>query len=445
MEYGYKTLILIDNSISIDKGNRAIIETTINYLINNKTEKDEYALATFDEGINYLTDYDATAEEQIRAIAKIEYGDHKTYITDTIMNVVNEWLDADFAMRNIVLITDGLGDISRAYPNEELYLKLYRSGYPVYVIGCVQDNNEFVMKDLAAIARMSGGKMLYTDFENSDANVEQKICQQLFEAMDEKRNAEEYKEETYSSESDVDGYVENVEGQEYDTTEYEVQEYVQDSGTNFSASEENDYETAKLVMSNTLYKNNEAFFVLLFFLIIIGILFGFLIICIRTGKRRRDTDNNFINEIRYSDKLNSGEYEDKKYEATQILRSNKKEVSYDNPDYGTRLLYEDENIYEVSFEDMNDPTRFFRQSCKDKLIIGRVSGESDIVIDYDASVSAKHCEVGFHDEEWYICDLSSSNGTWLNGRRVGREVSLNSGDLVRIGHSEFRISMQRMV
>jgi pSer/pThr/pTyr-binding forkhead associated (FHA) protein len=36
---------------------------------------------------------------------------------------------------------------------------------------------------------------------------------------------------------------------------------------------------------------------------------------------------------------------------------------------------------------------------------------------------------------WYVKDLGSTNGTWLNGRRIYQGQRLKKGDKVRIGHT----------
>lgn len=36
---------------------------------------------------------------------------------------------------------------------------------------------------------------------------------------------------------------------------------------------------------------------------------------------------------------------------------------------------------------------------------------------------------------WYVKDLSSTNGTWLNGRRIHAAQRLKKGDKVKIGHT----------
>jgi pSer/pThr/pTyr-binding forkhead associated (FHA) protein len=36
---------------------------------------------------------------------------------------------------------------------------------------------------------------------------------------------------------------------------------------------------------------------------------------------------------------------------------------------------------------------------------------------------------------WYVKDLGSTNGTWLNGRRIHADQRLKKGDKVKIGHT----------
>jgi HD-GYP domain-containing protein (c-di-GMP phosphodiesterase class II)/pSer/pThr/pTyr-binding forkhead associated (FHA) protein len=52
------------------------------------------------------------------------------------------------------------------------------------------------------------------------------------------------------------------------------------------------------------------------------------------------------------------------------------------------------------------------------LRIGRLE-DLEIVLD-DASVSRRHAEVAFTDQGWVVRDLGSTNGTFVNGVRVGR-------------------------
>ena len=55
----------------------------------------------------------------------------------------------------------------------------------------------------------------------------------------------------------------------------------------------------------------------------------------------------------------------------------------------------------------------------------------------DSSVSHRHARIYHSDGEWYVEDLGSTNGTYLNEELLGGPRPLHPGDRVRIGDSEF--------
>ena len=67
-----------------------------------------------------------------------------------------------------------------------------------------------------------------------------------------------------------------------------------------------------------------------------------------------------------------------------------------------------------------------------ELLIGR-AGEADVWLD-EEGVSRKHARVLRGDGAPQILDLSSRNGTWVNGSRI-TQADLKEGDLVQIGAS----------
>lgn len=66
--------------------------------------------------------------------------------------------------------------------------------------------------------------------------------------------------------------------------------------------------------------------------------------------------------------------------------------------------------------------------------IGR--GESCDVVLKDGAVSREHLEI-FQDDEGntFLTDLNSSNGTFVNGKRVSGSVKLSLNDIVKVGNS----------
>ena len=64
--------------------------------------------------------------------------------------------------------------------------------------------------------------------------------------------------------------------------------------------------------------------------------------------------------------------------------------------------------------------------------IGRSATHNAIVIQ-EAFVSAEHALIQLYDNEYWISDLNSTNGTMVNGVRIEDETLLQSGDEIKIG------------
>jgi serine phosphatase RsbU (regulator of sigma subunit) len=77
----------------------------------------------------------------------------------------------------------------------------------------------------------------------------------------------------------------------------------------------------------------------------------------------------------------------------------------------------------------------FRQTLDGETVsIGRAS-DCTIPIK-DRYLSRKHAEIVAQDGGWYVKDLGSANGTYLNGTRVERDSPLRTGDRIRLGDTE---------
>lgn len=73
----------------------------------------------------------------------------------------------------------------------------------------------------------------------------------------------------------------------------------------------------------------------------------------------------------------------------------------------------------------------FTLSAGGVYVIGREG--ADIALD-DRKISRKHAEIGLYGTGAYVLrDLASTNGTYVNGRRVSEKKQLQNGDLIRVG------------
>jgi len=78
-------------------------------------------------------------------------------------------------------------------------------------------------------------------------------------------------------------------------------------------------------------------------------------------------------------------------------------------------------------EPVEPPTRLAVPADAEMLVIGR-SSDCDVAID-DRAISRHHARLRRTIEGWDVLDLGSTNGTWLNGRRITSAVALPGDEL----------------
>ena len=85
---------------------------------------------------------------------------------------------------------------------------------------------------------------------------------------------------------------------------------------------------------------------------------------------------------------------------------------------------------------------------KEQVIIGRVSDadEESLLPDIKLTskhVSAKHARIVFESNNYYIVDLSSTNGTYVNDKPVHLRTQLADGDEIRLGDVIFKFALKQ--
>ena len=74
----------------------------------------------------------------------------------------------------------------------------------------------------------------------------------------------------------------------------------------------------------------------------------------------------------------------------------------------------------------------------EKLVLGR-EAPADIIVD-DKAASRRHAQIYKKNNRWFLKDLGTTNGTYLDGPLRGAERGLFDGDVFVIGAWEFTFS-----
>jgi pSer/pThr/pTyr-binding forkhead associated (FHA) protein len=77
---------------------------------------------------------------------------------------------------------------------------------------------------------------------------------------------------------------------------------------------------------------------------------------------------------------------------------------------------------------------------KDRFVLGRSKTQADLVLD-DANVSRQHAAIERVGDTWFLADLGSTNGCYVDGQRVSRRP-IADGDVIEITTHQVRCTLR---
>ena len=117
---------------------------------------------------------------------------------------------------------------------------------------------------------------------------------------------------------------------------------------------------------------------------------------------------------------------------------------YGNEEAGnTSFLWDDQPVEKKVILHDTENNKTFTVKVEESVIIGSSNDLCDVQIDYDRTISKRHCMLIKHGKEYFIKDLKSTNGTFLNGSRVYLdERAIHHEDWIRIGKVEMQFLLK---
>lgn len=169
------TTVLFDVSTSVPKALRQTALNCLETVIVEKSAYDAVRLATFGEQVTVLQDYTTDRYDLVEACRTIQFSAQQSRLYDAVYQSlshgqVQEELPALF---RTIVISDGIDDTTDGITAEELLLELQDGYYPVDVVAISPTQTE--NRELAAIARVSGGRYTTLTAEDDPASAAQSL------------------------------------------------------------------------------------------------------------------------------------------------------------------------------------------------------------------------------------------------------------------------------
>ncbi|MBO5474613.1 MAG: FHA domain-containing protein [Lachnospiraceae bacterium] len=425
-----KTFVMLDNSVSIQQSDREKVAELLQNLISDRDNNEEMAICVFGEDITWLTEYTADYSVLKQAVEQIVYQDQNTYLTDVLYDLlVNELLaDREDIYYRIIIVSDGVDNKTLGYTKEELYNLLKENPYPIYTIGCTNDENE-ELENMFALSRITQAEsFLLSDVENTlditnylkkDRNIVRVEIAPSPEVMDGSRKVVKLSFGGEGTVASLSADVVMPQQMQVAEEEQKQEEMIKEPVKPEIMVQESTEDRKPLVIIAAVC------------IAVAGAIGSIVLLVIKRRKKKiqfESIDNDTLNELH--DDLNS-------MEKTEFM-----DVNTAAGDGNTYCIWKQQGTYDIVLTDIHFSEKVFVTTLARNVIVGRKKGVCDIVLDYDKSVSNRHCEISVRCGKFYINDLRSSNGTFINGSRITSEVEIFTGNIVKLGRLEMKFEVR---
>ncbi len=435
------TTILFDNSLSISSDNRNKMKEVVKRLINSHVEGEKFTLATFDTEMHELSVDSTDYEELIMQTDSIEFANQDTYLKNILYDVFKQSETTGSAYQNYVILSDGSDDNDVGYTYNEIINLLKDHNYAIYSVGSRYESNIDALEEMFSISRASESSYFLLD-ETEDINA---IVNQIIQDIP--RNIAKIKipESVKDGETKSIKLTINTSDDSYSLIT-EAKMPFADMSVKKEAErvekKESETETKKTILAEKTTENKEAggeipnkeenkillsYMLIGIIAVVVIVLIAVLLILIR--KRSKVRENN-------KEKDDSTILIKSKDDKTILIDKDDNIIESDN-DAGP-----EGNIVNIRLTDIRRPAVMMEYSLSSSVILGRTAERSQIIFDYEKSVSGQHCELSRgENNKIYIQDLESSNGTYVNGEQIKEKEELLDGSIIKMGRLQIEFQI----
>ena len=96
---------------------------------------------------------------------------------------------------------------------------------------------------------------------------------------------------------------------------------------------------------------------------------------------------------------------------------------------------------QLHFVSVNAPVNIHFVIETPEFVIGKNPSQVNGAITFNKAISRVHCKISYQNNSYFITDLGSANGTYINNSKIGAQhpQPIKSGDIIRLANSDFKI------
>lgn len=484
-EESVRTLVLWDNSLSVMKKYGEDIKSILIDVVANRAPNEKFAIATIDEAVTLVADYTDDYTVLKQTIEAIEGENKDAYIIENVYEAVLS-LNAvgDCGYKRIILISDGMDATEIGYSKEELNTLLSQTPYPIYTIGVLSKDRQQELQDMFALSRTTYADYFYLNEIDDTMDVirgfsaDYGLLQVKISVPAELRDGS-----TQNSQLTIaggsDSYVatslvtlpfaeseggETVPEETAGTTEPAVTEEEPSDDRETSAGVE-ELSIAGIPLKWILIGGGAL-------LVVIVI----VVILVVSGKKKKKSasgndyarlDQQIRNERSGSapqpqaaQPMRQAPAQPVQVPHVQPARVQPAQVPPVQTAQKTQIMNtgnaqqagRETNFlfsgaaapaHRVVLTNVQDAVKSYQCGMADKIVIGRDPAGCSLVLE-DSAVSGRHCEIGLSGTTFYVKDLGSSNGTFINGCRINPNVmtEIRTGCTMKLGRIDYRVTVE---
>ncbi len=392
--------LAVDSSKSISAPFLEKIKKDAKGIVDSTGDNDRLALYRFNDKVLLLNNFTSNRHELVAGIKSVERHGTQTMLYDAIYDSIELVSSEKSARRGVVFFTDGKDEGSSVRPDD--VIKFSREmGVPVYFITSAPAKNR---GEIARIAKLTGG-VLIADGCKDVAGFYRTILSRI-------KNVYEINYLSIlkrdSSKHDLEVRLKYGELKDRDTAAFETEK-----------------QFFRLDFPDGSY--------IIISIMVMGLLAVLFILLVVFFKRSRESyvkaSGNGEYDTGYDPGYSSGYSYAENIPAESLLKEEgfSEEAPRETPD----VMYSQVWLHQKEGQSVGKKIAI----VKPEVTIG--SGNENTIQVEDAGVSNRHARIRRVEGGYFLYDLISDRGTYLNGRKLLRPKLLHDWDEIKIGNSSF--------